>query len=132
MNKQTITINGANFSDLETFYDEIDRVLTKGLNWKTGHNLNAFNDLLYGGFGVHEYEEPIKLIWIKVNKSKEDLGLEATKNYYKQEIQNPNSLNVQLYKEELDKLGNGTGQTFFDIIIEIISKHDDIEFLMQD
>ena len=41
MNKQIITINGDNFSDLETFYDEIDNVLTKNLDWKTGHNLNA-------------------------------------------------------------------------------------------
>ncbi len=37
---------------MEGFYDEIDRVLTKDLDWKTGHNLNALNDLLRGGFGV--------------------------------------------------------------------------------
>ena len=52
-----IIINGNNFSDLEGFYSEIDRILTKDLDWKTGHNLNAFNDLLRGGFGVHQYEE---------------------------------------------------------------------------
>ena len=63
MNIQTITINGDNFSDLESFYDEIDRVLTKDLDWETVHNLDAFNDLLRGGFGVYEYEEPIKLTW---------------------------------------------------------------------
>jgi len=39
MNKHTITIHGDKFSDLETFYDEIDNVLTKDLNWQTGHNL---------------------------------------------------------------------------------------------
>jgi RNAse (barnase) inhibitor barstar len=49
MSKQIITINGDNFSDIETFYDEIDRILTIDLDWKTGHNLNAFNDLLRGG-----------------------------------------------------------------------------------
>ena len=64
MANKIININGDNFSDLEEFYQEIDRVCTKGLKWKTGHNLNAFNDLLRGGFGVHEYEEPISLIWI--------------------------------------------------------------------
>ena len=55
---QTLKINGDNFSDLETFYDEIDRELTKDLNWKTGHNLNAFNDLLRGGFGVFQFGFP--------------------------------------------------------------------------
>ncbi len=76
MNKQTITINGDNFSDLETFYDEIDRVLTKDLDWQTGHNLDAFNDLLRGGFGVYEYEEPVKLVWTNFSHSTKTLGKE--------------------------------------------------------
>ncbi len=77
MNKKTVTINGNNFWDLETFYNEIDRVLTKDLDWQTGHNLNAFNDLLRGGFGVYEYEEPVKLIWINFSNSKNTLGQET-------------------------------------------------------
>ena len=74
MSKQTIKINGDNFSDLETFYDEIEKVLTKNLNAKTGRNLDAFNDLLRGGFGVYDYEEPVKLIWTNFSKSKQTLG----------------------------------------------------------
>lgn len=76
MNKHTITINGDNFSDLETFYEEIDNVLTKNLDWKTGHNLDAFNDLLRGGFGVYEYDEPVKLIWTNFSNSTKTLGQE--------------------------------------------------------
>ncbi|GEP96124.1 barstar family protein [Chitinophaga cymbidii] len=71
---RTIIIDGNRFSDLEGFYSEIDRVLTKGLDWRTGHNLDAFNDLLRGGFGVHEYEEPIRLVWENSEKSREELG----------------------------------------------------------
>lgn len=78
MNKPTIIINGDNFSDLESFYDEIDRVLTKDLDWQTGHNLNAFNDLLRGGFGVYEYAEPVKIIWTKFSEGKMKLGNELT------------------------------------------------------
>lgn len=74
MDKQAITINGNRFTDLETFYDEIDSLFTKDLDWKTGHNLNAFNDLLWGGFEVYEYEERIKLIWVNFSKSKRLLG----------------------------------------------------------
>lgn len=58
MSKLRITINGDNFSNFETFYDEIDNMLTKDLDWTTGHNLDAFNDLMRGGFGVYDYEEP--------------------------------------------------------------------------
>lgn len=78
MNKQTIIINGDNFSDLEGFYDEIDRVLTKDLDWQTGHNLNAFNDLLRGGFGIYEYEEPVKIVWTNFSESKKRLGDELS------------------------------------------------------
>lgn len=78
MSKQTLLINGDNFSDLEGFHNEIDRVLTKDLDWETGHNLNAFNDLLRGGFGVYEYEEPVKIIWTNFSGSKLRLGEELT------------------------------------------------------
>ena len=74
MSNQTIIIDGNNFSDLEEFYEEIDRVLTKDLDWQTGHNLDAFNDLLRGSFGVYEYDEPVKIIWTNFNKSKHFLG----------------------------------------------------------
>jgi RNAse (barnase) inhibitor barstar len=74
--KQTLTIDGENFSDLEGFYHEIDRVLTKDTDWKTGHNLDALNDLLRGGFGVFEYEEPIGLVWKNYAKSLQELGEE--------------------------------------------------------
>lgn len=74
MTKQTIIINGNNFTDLGTFYDEIDRVLTQNLDWATGHNLDAFNDLLRGGFGVYEYEEPVRIVWTGFSKGREELG----------------------------------------------------------
>ena len=77
MNSKQITIiNGDNFSDIETFYDEIDNVLTKNLDWKTGHNLNAFNDLLRGGFGIYECGEPVKIVWTNFSKSRQLLGQE--------------------------------------------------------
>lgn len=132
MKKRSIIINADNFSDLETFYDEIDRVLTKDIDWETGHNLNAFNDLLRGGFGKFEYEEPITLTWKNISKSKTDLGFEATKKYYKKKIADKKTVNIQYFEDELKKLANTNGQTLFDIIIEIVSKHKHIEFRPKD
>ncbi len=74
MNKKTITIDGNKFSDLDSFFDEIDNVLTKDIDFKTGHNFNALNDLFHGGFGVYEYEEPVKIIWKNFSRSKQTLG----------------------------------------------------------
>jgi len=76
--EQIIILDGNNFSDEEGFYNEVDKILTKNLNWKTGHNLDAFNDLLRGGFGVYEHEEPVSLKWVNFEKSKKDLGEKFT------------------------------------------------------
>ena len=132
MKKKSIIINADNFSDLATFYDEIDSVLTKNLDWKTGHNLNAFNDLLRGGFGVFDYEEPITLIWKNISKSKRDLGFEPTKKYYERKIADRSTFNIQYFEDELKKLTDKNGQTLFDIIVEIISEHKHIRFKMED
>ena len=34
----------------------------------------AFSDLLWGGFGIHEYAEPLHIVWIYAEKSKQALG----------------------------------------------------------
>jgi len=49
---------------------------TSGLDWNTGHNLDALNDLLSGGFGVFDYHEKIKLKWINYSQSKLKLGID--------------------------------------------------------
>lgn len=70
--KKEIIIEGNDFSNLDEFYDEIDKKFTKDLDFKTGHNLDAFNDIMHGGFGVYEYDEPVKVIWKNFEKSKND------------------------------------------------------------
>lgn len=107
-----IVIEGNNFYDIEGFYWEIDRVLTKDLSWQTGHNLNAFNDLLWGGFGVHEYEEPIVLIWRDSEKSKADLGYGKTARCSEGSTQS-------------------TGDTLFDMILGIIRDHEHIKLVLE-
>ena len=70
---RTIEINGNNFSNLTEFYDEVERKMTNGLNWKIGRNLDAFEDVLSGGFGVHEVEENYELKWLNSEKNKAEL-----------------------------------------------------------
>ncbi len=45
-------IDGSRFNTLEGFFEEISLVLIPGVDW--GHNLDAFNDILRGGFGTPE------------------------------------------------------------------------------
>src|SRR3989344_7135107 len=66
--KKEIILEGNNFSNEKELYDEVESKFTKGLEWKIGRNLNAFNDVLRGGFGIYEYEEPVKVIWKNFEK----------------------------------------------------------------
>ena len=75
MRKEFI-IDGRRFSTMRGFYDEVERVFTCGLHWRIGQNLNAFNDVLRGGFGQHSYGEPIHIKWLFYEKSLRDLGSE--------------------------------------------------------
>ena len=59
--RQEFTIDGRHFSDMDGFYDEIEQVFTSVLDRGIGRNLNAFNDILRGGFGRHEYGNPIHI-----------------------------------------------------------------------
>ena len=50
MGKAVVTVDGANFSTLEGFFDEFERRVLKGK--ARGRNLDAFNDVLRGGSGT--------------------------------------------------------------------------------
>ena len=43
-------LDGSRFATLGEFFEEVSRVLIPGQPW--GHNLDAFNDILRGGFGT--------------------------------------------------------------------------------
>lgn len=75
---QTIHLNGANFNDMDSFYDEVQRVLCPTFS-DFGRNLDAFDDVLHGGFGVIEPNEPVELHWLQAGKSKVDLSNEYQK-----------------------------------------------------
>ena len=73
-----IVIDGSRFSDIGGFYDEMEHILTKDLSWRTGRNMDAFHDLLRGGFGVFEYGESVDFFWIHSEKSRQEFGFDAT------------------------------------------------------
>ena len=75
--RQEFTIDGRHFSDMDGFYDEVEQVFTSVLDRRIGRNLNAFNDILRGGFGRHEFGNPIHIKWLSYEKSVRDLEKET-------------------------------------------------------
>lgn len=120
-----IIIDGNNFSDEEGFYVETDRLLTRNLTWKTGHNLDAFNDLLRGGFGFHEPGEKLSIIWINAAKSKKDLGYEITEKHWERILNTCHPANREYVQEKILEAHNHSGETLFDMIVGIIRDSED-------
>jgi RNAse (barnase) inhibitor barstar len=59
-----------NVSTIDGFSDEISRVHVPGATW--GRNLDAFNDILWGGFGTPE--DGFVLVWKNHHLSRDRLG----------------------------------------------------------
>jgi len=74
MDECVYILDGTKFSTLEEFYDEVERVLIHGARW--GRNLDAFNDILYGGFGTPS--DGFTLIWEHSAESRTRLGYQET------------------------------------------------------
>lgn len=132
-----ITIDGNKFSDITTFYDEMEKLFTKNLDWKVAHNLDAFNDILYGGFGKFTSMDMVKIQWKNAFKSKEELGIEATKEWHRQKInfiKDGRSLlyNLPHFEHLLSELENNRGETFFEMVVSIIRDHNRIQLDLDD
>lgn len=123
--KHSVIIDGNSFSDLEGFYNEMEKILTKDLTWRTGHSLDAFNDLLRGGFGVHEYGERLHIRWINFSKSRKDFGYQETEKYYEKMLKKCHPDNIGLVEKKLEEARKHKGQTVLDIIVEIITDSGD-------
>jgi RNAse (barnase) inhibitor barstar len=112
-------IDGERFSTLEEFYEEISRVLIPGAGW--GHNLDAFNDILRGGFGTPD--EGFILIWQNSQVSKKRLAYSETVHLLERRLERCHTTAHRSVKAQLRNAQNNKGATVFDWLVEIIRVH---------
>ena len=117
--RKKFIIDGARFDTIEGFFCEVDEVFTKDLTFRTGHNLDAYNDILRGGFGRHERGEPIAILWKNAAKSRSDFGYPATAKYCEDNLKTCHPLNRDIVKKQVIDAQNEIGPTLMDEIIEI-------------
>jgi RNAse (barnase) inhibitor barstar len=114
----TYEIDGERFSTLEEFFNETDRVMHLG-GW--GHNLDAFNDVLRGGFGTPE--EGFTIRWKNHKISQERLGYPETVRQLKLRLQRCHPANRETVSGYLKEAEQGRNQTVFDWLVDIIRRH---------
>lgn len=119
MAKPLYAIDGARFRTLEAFYDEVSRVLIPGADW--GRNLDAFNDILRGGFGTPE--GGFVLRWLDADRSRARLGYPETVRQLERRLARCHPTNRAHVRQQLDDAQRGRGDTVFDWLVEIIRVH---------
>lgn len=126
--KKKFILNGNKFDTLEGFYDEVGRILCPGFKW--GRNLDAFNDILRGGFGAFEYNESIELIWKNSSKSKSDLGYKETVRQLRKRfvvsLLNLSFSNLTKLKEDMNQAKSCKGPTVFEQLLEILEENKNV------
>ena len=121
--RKEIVIDGESFSTLGGFYACVsDRLGTPA--GKTIRSLDAFNDLLRGGFGKTEAGESLHVRWIHSDKSRTDLGYDATAAYYEKLLEHAHPSNREELEKKAADAREGRGATLFEIITELIRRDD--------
>jgi RNAse (barnase) inhibitor barstar len=123
---KTFVIDGNRFADIAGFYRELNRLFMAAEDWQLGESLDAFDDLLYGGFGEAAGESTITIRWCRFEKSRIDLGLDATRAYYLKKLQQPHRYQVETARRNLQELESGTGKTYFELLLQIIAEHPNV------
>lgn len=126
---KTFVINGNNFSDLNGFYDEVQKTLTDNFNG-FGRDFDAFNDILRGGFGRFEIGEPIEIVWKSSKKSKKDLDYPETIQYLTERLNHARPDNIENAQRNLAEAKNKNGATIFDVILMIIWDNKNVKLTL--
>jgi len=121
-NNAIYTLEGTRFATLEDFFAEVGRVLIPGAAWD--HNLDAFEDILRGGFGTPD--GGFTLIWRDAARSRRQLGYPETVRQLERRLARCHPSNRARVAAELARARRGEGPTVFDWLTAIIAEHDDI------
>ena len=111
-------LDGASFDGLAGFFAAITRTLGV-TGW--GRNLDAFNDILRGGFGTPD--GGFTLRWARSDVSAQRLGWPETIRYIENKLATCHPANIPYVEADLRAARREEGQTLFAIITGIIAAH---------
>jgi RNAse (barnase) inhibitor barstar len=113
-----VEIDGSRFRSLEEFFVHFGE---RALSAPWGHNLDAFNDVLRGGFGTPE--GGFTLRWSNHSISRQRLGYEETVHQLERRLLTCHPDNRAHVVQDLATAKNRQGPTAFDWLLEIIREH---------
>ncbi|QYN19835.1 barnase inhibitor [Amycolatopsis sp. DSM 110486] len=113
-----LLVDGSRFSDFAGFVREFSRLLD-GYRWRG--SLDAFNDVLRGGFGTPDRGWVLR--WLDSDVSRRALGYEATVHWLEENLLVCHPGNRSAVAARIAAAQRGEGPTLFDAIVDIIRIH---------
>ncbi len=117
-NLPVLLIDGSRFDDFAGF-TRVFSALLDDYTWRGG--LDAFNDILHGGFGTPEGDWVLR--WLDSERSRVALGYPATVKRLEEMLPRVHPTNRASVEQWLASARREEGQTLFDEIVEIIRDH---------
>src|SRR5215472_287940 len=117
MTKRIYEIDGNESSTLGEFADHVTARLGLQTNW--GGNLDAFNDILRGGFGTPD--DGFVLVWKNSELSRNRLGYPETIKWLEDRVRKCHPSNVENFRQRISVAKQHCGPTLFDTLVEIIT-----------
>ncbi|MGG0286000.1 hypothetical protein ABEY41_12950 [Peribacillus butanolivorans] len=99
--------------------------------YKWNGSLDAFNDILFGGFGDIEVEEEYTIFWRNSVKSKIDLGYGETIIILNEMLKNCHPSNEEKVIKEIRDAKMNIGSTIFNWVEEIILDNKNITLILE-
>jgi RNAse (barnase) inhibitor barstar len=125
--KKVYAVDGSRFYTLAEYAAEFTRVI--GLTMPWGGNLDAFNDFLHGGFGTPD--EGFILVWRNSDVSRQRLGYGETLRWLEEIVHSCHPSNIGRVQEQIAAARRQEGDTLFDMLVEIVHDHEDIELRLE-
>jgi hypothetical protein len=94
-------------------------------------NLDAFNDILWGGFGDIDSQEAFTIIWKNIAKSRKDLGYIETIKRLSKVLESCHPSNEEMVIQQISNAKMGKGPTLFDLIEEIILDNKNVTLILE-
>jgi RNAse (barnase) inhibitor barstar len=113
------TIDGERFATLEGFFQEISGAVIPRANW--GKSLDAFDDVLNGGFGTPA--AGFTLRWLHHAVSRLRLGYPETVRQLELRLERCPPENRAAIARQLKEASAGAGPTVFDWLVQIVRAH---------
>lgn len=125
-----LVLQGSAVSDIPSFHDEINRVFMANEDWKLGHSLDALDDMLYGGYGALAGHPDATLIWQDIEHTRSALGVAATRAWLQDKLDGTGTFNKRTIAAQLKALEAGDGQTYFQIVMDILAAHPQLKLVL--